>query len=297
MLLNDLEEKKLLNSYPKFMISNTHYLTIMGSIAYGVSEDTSDFDIYGFCIPPKENIFPHLSGVIPGFGRQINRFEQFQQHHIHDKDALGGKGREYDISVYSIIKYFQLCMENNPNMLDSLFTPHNCILHITNIGNRIRENRKIFLHKGSYFKHKGYAYSQQAKMVSQKREGGRREIVEKYGYDIKFAYHCIRLLNQAEQILLEHDLDLQKNNEQLKSIRRGEWTLEEIKEYFTMKERQLEELYSKSDLRHSPDEESIKNLLLSCLEEHYGSLDKAIERPDKYKDLIFQIKNLVENIN
>jgi hypothetical protein len=40
----------------------------------------------------------------------------------------------------------------------------------------------------------------------------------------KFAYHTVRLLNEAERLLLQGDLDLQRNREQLESIRRGEWT-------------------------------------------------------------------------
>jgi len=145
---------------PSFVYHNTMYETIMGSVAYGISNNTSDMDIYGWCIPPKDIIFPHLAGQIDGFGRQKRRFEQFQQHHIFKSDEIGGCGRTYDISIYNIIKYFQLCMDNNPNMLDSLFTPQECVLHITQVGTMVRENRRIFLHKGCWHKFKGYAYSQ-----------------------------------------------------------------------------------------------------------------------------------------
>jgi len=293
MLINELHKKGLINP-PRFILGNTHYITIMGSIAYGVEEGYSDFDVYGFCIPPKELIFPHLAGEIPDFGRQIKRFEQWQNHHINDPEAVGGKGREYDFSIYNIVKYFQLCMENNPNMIDSLFTPQHAVLHSTNIGNMVRENRKMFLHKGSWFKFKGYAYSQMHKMKSQTREGKRKETVERYGYDIKFAYHCVRLLNEVEQILVEHDLDLQRNREQLKSIRRGEWKLEDIERYFEDKEKNLEKIYAESSLRHSPDEESIKNLLLQCLEEHYGSLSSAVVVEDKAVQILRQVKDLVD---
>jgi len=109
-------EKKLITP-PDYVVSDLQYLTMMGSIAYGVSSDSSDVDIYGFCIPPKSVVFPHLDGVIHGFGRQIQNFEQYQQHHIKYADD------EYDFTVYSIVKFFQLCMQNNPNMIDSLFVP------------------------------------------------------------------------------------------------------------------------------------------------------------------------------
>ena len=84
-----LAEKGLIKP-PRFVPANTHYETIMGSVAYGVSSDTSDMDVYGFCIPTKEVIFPHLAGQIEGFGRQRQAFEQFQQHHIQCPDELGG---------------------------------------------------------------------------------------------------------------------------------------------------------------------------------------------------------------
>src|SRR5690606_14530541 len=123
----------------------------------------------------KELVFPHISGEIPGFGKQIQRFEQWQQHHIKDQSALSGKGQEYDFSVYSIVKYFQLCMDNNPNMIDSLFVPQTAILHISQIGNMVRENRKMFLHKGSWHKFKGYAYS----MIHKANNVTKKEEIEK----------------------------------------------------------------------------------------------------------------------
>lgn len=159
MILKDLENKKIIKP-PKWLSDNCCYLTIMGSVAYGVSSDTSDMDVYGFAIPPKSIVFPHLAGEIEGFGRQKARFEQWQEHHCIDKDALGGDGRSYDFSIFNIVKYFTLAMENNPNMVDSLFTPINCVLHSTKVGNLVRENRKIFLHKGAYHKFLGYAHSQ-----------------------------------------------------------------------------------------------------------------------------------------
>ena len=288
-LLKRLNTKKLINP-PKFLLSNTAYLTMMGSVAYGVSNVGSDVDVYGFCIPPKTTVFPHLAGHIEGFGKKPKKFLQWQQHHVIDKDAK----KEYDFSVYSIIRYFQLCMENNPNMIDSLFVPRTCVIHSTQLSELVRENRKLFLHKGSYYKFKGYAYSQLHKMrIKNPKEGSKRyEDVQKHGYSTKFAYHIVRLCLQCEQILVEHDLDLQRNREQLKSIRRGEWGVDRIEKFFGDKERQLEELYTKSTLRNVPDEDRIKELLLQCLEIHYGSLEKVVVREDKLTEDMRKIADI-----
>jgi uncharacterized protein len=265
---------------PRFVPTNTHYETMMGSVAYGVSGDTSDVDVYGFCIPPKDELFPHLRGEVVGFGTPRERFGQYQEHHLKDPDALGGTGREYDLAIYNIVDYFQLVMKNNPNLIDSLFTPDTCVLHITRIGQMVRDARRSFLHRGCWHTFKGYAYRQVTKMAGHERTGKRKAVVEEHGYDVKFAYHVVRLLNEAEQILTEGDLDLMRNREQLKAIRRGEWTEQQVRDYFTRKEAELETLYHTSPLPAGPDEAKVKRLLLHCLEEHYGSLEKCVVDPD-----------------
>ncbi len=124
----------------------------------------------------------------------------------------------------------------------------------------------------------------------------RIDIVETFGWDVKFGYHLVRLLNECEMILTEGDLDLLRNREQLKSIRRGEWTLKDIESYFTEKEKQLEKLYNESKLQHSPDERAIKQLLINCLEHHYGSLEKCIVNLDQNELALKQIKEIVNSV-
>jgi uncharacterized protein len=281
---------------PRWLPNNTQYECIMGSVAYGVSSDTSDMDVYGIAIPQREDLFPHLKGEIPGFGRQHQRFEQYQEHHLQDPDALGGKGREYDVTIYSIVKFFQLAMENNPNIVDALFVPLNCVLYSTEVGNLIRENRRLFLHKGSWHKFKGYAYSQLHKIASKTAVGKRVEIIEAHGYDTKFAYHVVRLLLEAEMIMVEGDLDLQRHREQLKSIRRGEWTEQQIRDWASNKEAALEKVYHESSLRHSPDEGAIKAVLLQCLESHYGNLASCVVNPDAAVLALRKIQEVVEKV-
>ena len=294
-VVKKLTEKGLIQP-PGFLATNVHFETIMGSFAYGVSSDTSDVDLYGWAIPNKDMLFPHLAGEVLGFGRQKKRFEQFQQHHIQVDDELGGQGRDYDIQIYSIVKYFQLAMENNPNMVDSLFTDQNCILHITQVGNMVREQRHDFLHKGSWHKFKGYAYSQLHKMSSKDPKGKRLELREKFGFDVKFAYHVVRLLSEVEQIMVEGDLNLREKGrrEHMKAIRRGEVSEQDIRLWAADKEQQLEKVYHESTLPYSPDEGKIKQLLLDCLEHHYGSLEKCVVNPDAAIQALKEIQSVLD---
>jgi len=290
-LVKRLTDKGLITP-PSFLPDNVQYETAMGSMAYGVNTDGSDEDIYGFAIAPKEIIFPHLAGEIQGFDKQGRRFDQYEQHHIQFSDK-----KEYDIVIYNIVKYFRLCADGNPNMTDSLFTPAVCVKHSTQTGQMVRDNRKLFLSKKCWHTFKGYAYSQLHKMRTKKPDSPKRKAtVEKYGYDTKYGYHLVRLLNEVEQIMTEGDLDLQRNREQLKSIRRGEWKIEDIENYFTDKEKQLEKVYLESNaIPMKVREAEIKQLLVNCLEHHYGDLSSVCPQPDKYLKALRDIKLVVDS--
>lgn len=291
-----IAHKKGLINPPKFLPSNIHYETIMGSVAYGVSNDHSDEDIYGFCIPPKHIVFPHHAGVIYGFDDNFERFDQYQQHHVEDKNAR----KEYDFTIFNIVKYFKLCAGANPNMIDSLYTSRRCVLHSTQIGEMVRENRDVFLSKKAWHPFKGYSFAQMHKMdiKNPNPDSKRYESIKQIGYDVKYAYHIVRLLDEVEQILTEGTLDLQKNREQLKSIRRGEWKKEDIVKYFGEKEKSLEKVYNECKIiPNKPDMRSIKQLLINCLEQHYGSLDNMIKKDDSvYISTLSQINDLTNKI-
>ncbi|MDC0435023.1 nucleotidyltransferase domain-containing protein [bacterium] len=273
-VIQRLADRNMLNSPPSFLKNGMQLEVIMGSVAYGVSSDTSDMDIYGFAIPSRDYVFPHLRGEIHGFSTIGPQFEQFQQHHINDPE----KSKEYDIVIYNITKFFRLCMENNPNMVDALFVPRRCVLYSTEVGELVRENRRLFISKACWPKFKGYAYGQLHKMKTKVSIGKRKEAVEAAGYDLKFSYHVVRLLGEVEQLLTTGDLDLESNREQLKAIRRGDWTKEQVIDYFERKEKDLESAYADSKLPYSANEDTIRALLLKCLEHHYGSIDAALPK-------------------
>ncbi len=293
MLLDELLKKKLINP-PTWLASNCHFLTIHGSIAYGTNSDTSDFDVYGWAIPRKDVIFPHLAGEIPDFGKQKQRFDQWFQHSIVDPEAQSG-GREYDITVYGIVRFFQLCMENNPNVLETLFTAADCVLHTTSIANMVRDNRRLFLHKGILPKLRGYAYSQLTKAGSQSRQGKRAEQVKELGWDAKFLSHVKRLALQAEDVLKTGDLDLRKNKEEVKAVKRGEVSLDDVRKWFTEKELYLQKLELESKLPWGPDEPKIKQLLIDCLEHHFGNLENCVANLNKDSQTLQSIVDLLKS--
>ena len=271
-------------------VTDTVYEVIMGSSAYGVSNNTSDIDVYAVCVPPKTMIFPHLTGYIPGFGLPPKDFEVFQKHHMMMDE------NEYDVSIHSIVKYFHLCAENNPNMIDSMFVPSRCIIYMNDVGEHMRLNRHIFLSKRIFDKMRGYAFAEFKKLERGYApvDGGKRaESVEKYGYDVKSGYHVVRLMLEAEMVLNEGDLDLEKHREQLKFVRRGGYTLEELKEWFLHKEKELTTAHTNSSLPLTADFDRIGILLRECLEISFGSLDIPHHVDANALEVLEKIRRLV----
>lgn len=290
-IVRKLNRLGLVNGIRPFQVE-THYEVIMGSFAYGVSSDMSDTDVVGVYSPPLEQIFPHIGGHIYGFGDAPHMDNTYQKHHINVND------REYDIALNSIVFFFEKAMGNNPNIIDTLFVPRRCIIHMDDVGTVMRDNRRMFLHKGIKHKLMGYAYSQLGKLdVKTPEEGSKRyEMVKKFGYDVKFGYHVVRLVQQAEMVMTEGDLDLEKNRELLKAVRRGEWTLDELKSWFDKRKDDLDTLYTKSELRYTADVPKIKELLFQCLEINYGSLSEYfnLEGSDRVAaDKIKRIRDIV----
>jgi len=107
----------------------------------------------------------------------------------------------------------------------------------------------------------------------------RRNDVIEHNYSTKFLMHVVRLALECEQLLTTGQLELDRDSQTYQSIRRGDWTLEHGKRWWESKERDLETLYANSKvLPRKPDEEAIKQLLLNCLETHFGSISTAVQR-------------------
>jgi len=117
-----------------FVNKNLIYKTIVGSKAYGIDTPESDTDIKGITIAPKKYYF----------GLKV-----FEQQEI-------GK----DCTIYALNKFVRLARDNNPNILEMLYTEPRYILFINKYGERLRENRNLFLSKKAKFSFSGYGFSQ-----------------------------------------------------------------------------------------------------------------------------------------
>lgn len=126
----------------EWLQNNIIFLTIHGSHCYGTNIETSDIDLKGLAIPPKQYFFGYL-----------NKFEQAE---FTDPDCV----------IYDFRKFVQLATDANPNILEILFTDPSDYVIKHPIMDKLLEYRDVFISKRVRWTFSGYAHSQLKKINS-----------------------------------------------------------------------------------------------------------------------------------
>lgn len=236
------------------------HLGFRGSIAHGMyvpqenPDSIDDKDLMGVFIAPIEHYL--------GFGR---------------KDIKEKFVGEWDVVSYELVKIVQLLLKGNPNVLSMLWLPDVHVVFEDELGVRLREHRHLFVSRKAYHSFSGYAWSQFHRMTKFKFEGymgeKRKSLVEKHGYDCKNAAHLIRLLKMGIEFLKDGYLHVERHDrEQLLAIKRGEWTLEQVKSEAERLFKMSEEAYLQSALPAEPDFKAAERLVVELIVQKYGYL-------------------------
>lgn len=277
---------------------------VMGSQAYGVANKQSDIDIVGVVMNPHMELFPQKYNFVRGFDNP----EMFVNKEFKDgKKIILESGTDCEAEYHTITDFFELAgLKGSPNLLETLFVRRPLVTFADDKGItwKLRDNRRIFLSMRNFLGLKGYAHAQLMRMKRDVKrwnaEGKcdnarRKEYFEKYGYDVKMAYHPLRLLDNLHQILTEGDIDLMRNKNECQRMRAGEWgTFEEFEKYVNDKLTKLEDLSLKPNkLSTKPQFQALKNLLLECIEDWYGSEEAFQQQQTEY----FSVKDMIAHLN
>ncbi len=232
-----------------------------GSIAHGLyipSNDplsVDDKDVMSICIPSVDYYYG-LKNYGSNGTREI-------------------KQDEWDIVVYEVRKFLKLLSVGNPNVLMLLWLKPNYYLKITYAGQLILDNRQLFVGKHVYKSFAGYSYGQLHRMTHQAFNGHmgakRKSLVEQFGYDTKNASHLIRLLRMCIEFLTDGELYVLRDMDasQLLEIKKGEWTLEQVKSEADRLFKLAEEAYVRSSLPKQPDFKKINDLSIEIINEWF----------------------------
>lgn len=180
------------------------FRTLVGSEVHGISLGSmtpgpgDDRDEMGLCIEPPEYVVG------------LRRFEQFERHTAWDRPGgvreRSGAG-DLDVTVYGLRKFCRLALDGNPSILTLLFVPQDAIVQNSLYGMQLLQRADAFVSLKACDRYLGYLRSQRNGIDGTGRTN-RPELVEKYGFDTKFASHALRLGVQGIELMTTGRINL-----------------------------------------------------------------------------------------
>jgi predicted nucleotidyltransferase len=187
--------------------------------------------------------------------------------HRTKPDGVRSEAGDLDLAVYGLRKYLHLALKGNPTILLALFAPEAFIRRHDVRGRQLQALAPYIVAKQVYGPFRGYMTQQHERLIGLRgqRNVTRPELVEKYGYDTKYAGHIVRLGLQGEEILLTGRMTLPMPEEQRQlvlSVRTGGYSLAAVSQLIIDVEKRIEAAKEKSTLPENPDRKTVEKWML-----------------------------------
>lgn len=239
------------------------HLFVGGSQLHGAKvSGYDDLDIYGCYVEPRERIL----GL-----RGLEHFVWSSASHDQKNTA-----DDVDVTMYSLHRWGELMLKANPAILHFLFAENQAPRPGT-WNEYILPYRESFLSKKAAEQYLGFAESQRMRLTGERgmgRHGQRPDLVEKYGFDVKFAMHYIRLLYECRELLRDNYLTLPRpepERQHLVDIRSGKYTQPEVFAAGLELSAECATLLETSRLPETPNIDALSKILADAYERHWES--------------------------
>jgi predicted nucleotidyltransferase len=243
--------------------------SVVGSGVHGIAiAGTDDHDEMGVFIEPAE----HVIGVHNPIDHYVYRTQP--------EGARSGPG-DTDLVMYSLRRYLRLALKGNPTVLLPLFAPAADVLVLRPLGEELRALAPKMLSQRAVRRFLGYMESQRQRLLGQDRRHvpNRPELVEKYGYDVKYASHALRLAYQGLEIVRDGHLTLPMpaaERERVLRVKRGDVSdqsevLAEIAAVQAEVEAALEN--GRTPLPERPDLDAVSAWSVSAHQRHWAAAE------------------------
>ena len=228
-------------------------LGLVGSTVHGVTvDDADDRDEMGICLEPPE----YVAGLKP--------FEQWV-FRTQPEGARSGPG-DVDRTVYSMRKWCRLALSGNPTVLLLLFVPEHQCTTLLEPGQELRANPGWFLSRRVGLAYLGYMQRQRERMTGERgsMRVNRPELIERYGFDTKYAGHVLRLGYQGIELLETGRLSLPMRDVErarVLAVRTGEVPFDEVIAEADELERRLRSIVERSSLPEHGEHDAVDAFL------------------------------------
>jgi uncharacterized protein len=204
---------------------------VVGSTTHGTAiEGQDERDEMAVFVEPPENV----CGLEPC------------DHYIYRDQPEGVRSQpgDLDLTMYSLRRYCRLAAQGNPSVIMLLWLP--AYMSKAPAGAELIGMREAFISRESGQRYLGYLSAQKAKLKGERSpKVGRPELVEKYGYDTKFAMHALRLGLQGIEVMTHRRLTLpvaEPDLTTLRAVRSGQTSLADALQMIEDAEKRLGQL-------------------------------------------------------
>ncbi len=144
-----------------------------------------------------------------------------------------------DVEAHEVGKFCRLLLKGNSGMIEMLYTERGCRA-FSPVWLELRANRARLVSKQVVHQYTGYARGQLQRLRS-----GTRLHTAGGEYNTKWAYHALRVARDAERIARGEPPTVWKDGQErelLLSIRRGDWSQEEVERELESRLRRVDNL-------------------------------------------------------
>ena len=242
---------------------NKILLGLVGSTAHGTGvAGQEDRDEMGIFVEPKECVM----GL-----RALD-------HYIHRTAPEGVRSGpdDIDLTLYSLRKFTRLATQGNPSILLLLWLPK--YLEKSQPADMLLSIRDEFISKEAGERFFGYLVSQRMRLTGERSKTvARPELVERYGYDTKYAMHALRLGLQGYEMLDEGKISVpvrEPDRSILLDVRNGRVSYDEAVQLILDAEHRLRQKISQCDL--AVDRPKIDKFLVDAHEAYWGGRERSV---------------------
>jgi len=227
--------------------------SVVGSTVHGLGiEGQDDRDEMGVYIEPPERVL--------GLQRLDHYIRRDQPEGVRSQPG------DLDLTLYSLRKFVGLAAAGNPSILLLFFAKP---LYLNGFGQRLINATKLFASRAAGPRFLGYLQQQRERLLGVRGQMRvtRLDLIEKYGYDTKYAMHMVRLGFQGREFLTHGTITLGVGGPTVemaycRKVREGKVELAEVVEVTESLERDIMELLKTSPLPRIPDFRAIDGLLV-----------------------------------
>jgi uncharacterized protein len=241
--------------------------TVVGSGVHGIAiAGTDDHDEMGVYVEPPARVI----GLRPPADHYVFRTQP--------EGARSGPG-DTDLVMYSLRKYLRLATAGNPTVLLPLYAQAEAVLVLRPLGVELRSLAPALLSQQAVHRFLGYLDGQRQRLLGIGRQGrlpNRPELVARYGYDVKYASHALRLAHQGLELARDGRLTLpmaEWERERVLRVKRGDVpALADVLGEIATVRGQVEELLvtGRTPLPAQPDWDTITDWSVAAHRSHWG---------------------------